>query len=146
MIPIVILAAGGSRGLKAPEQLVAYRGTTLVRHAAEAALRSCVGPVIAVLGAAEEECAKELSGLDVEVIVHAGWGEGLGSTIRVGVHAARTSHPGLGALLLMTCDQPGVDASMLKALAGAFKRGVRIVAAGYGGTAGIPAVFAASEL
>jgi molybdenum cofactor cytidylyltransferase len=79
--------------------------------------------------------------------VHAGWGEGLGSTIRVGVRAARTAHPGLEALLLMTCDQPRVDADALAALAAAWGRGgARVVASGYGDTAGIPAIFAASEL
>jgi molybdenum cofactor cytidylyltransferase len=146
-IPIVILAAGGSRRLKQPKQLVQYRGVTLLRHAAAAALGSGVGPVIVVLGAAAGPCTDELSGLDVKLIVHAGWGEGLGSTIRIGVSAARTNHPGLGALVLMTCDQPGVDADMLKTLAAAWRKGgARIVAAGYAGTAGIPAVFAASEV
>ena len=145
-IPIVILAAGGSRRLKQPKQLVPYRGTTLLRHAAGAALESAVGPVLVVLGAAAGPCADELSRLDVELIIHAGWGEGLGSTIRVGVRAARTGHPGLGAVLLMACDQPGVDAAMLQALAATWlKGGARIVAAGYAGTAGIPAVFAATE-
>jgi molybdenum cofactor cytidylyltransferase len=145
-IPIVILAAGGSRRLKQPKQLVPYRGTTLLRHAAAAALGAGIGPVIVVLGAAASPCADELIGLDLEILVHAGWGEGLGSTIRVGVSAARTEHPEVGAIVLMTCDQPGVDAQMLKGLAAAWRKGgARIVAAGYAGTSGIPAVFAASE-
>jgi molybdenum cofactor cytidylyltransferase len=146
LIPIVILAAGGSRRLKQPKQLISYRGVTLLRRAASAAIESGVGPVIVVLGAAAGPCADELSGLDVELVIHAGWGEGLGSSIRVGAGAARTGHPGLGAMLLMTCDQPGVDADMLQALAAAWRKGgARIAACGYAGTAGIPAVFAASE-
>lgn len=145
-LPIVILAAGGSRRLKQPKQLIPYRGMTLLRHAASAALESGVGPVIVVLGAEAGPCADDLSGLDVEILVHAGWGEGLGSTIRVGVRAARTGHPGLGAVLLMACDQPGVDADMLRTLAAAWRKGgARMVASGYAETAGIPAVFAASE-
>ncbi len=145
-IPIVILAAGGSRRLKQPKQLIPYRGMTLLRRAASAALGSGVGPVIVVLGAEARPCADDLLGLRVEILIHAGWGEGLGSTIRVGVRAARTGHPGLGAVLLMTCDQPGVDADMLHTLAATWRKGAqRIVACGYAGTAGIPAVFAASE-
>ena len=146
-IPIVILAAGGSRRLKQPKQLVTYGGVTLLRRAAAAALESGVGPVLVVLGAAADACASELAGLDVEIVTHKGWGEGLGSTIRVGVRAARTGHPGLEALVLMTCDQPGVDARTIRTLAKTWRRGVaRIVAAEYAGTAGIPAVFSASEL
>ncbi|MFI5207368.1 MAG: NTP transferase domain-containing protein [Gemmatimonadales bacterium] len=145
-IPIVILAAGGSRRLKQPKQLVSYRGMTLLRHAANAALESGVGPVIVVLGAEAKACREDLSGLDVALLLHSGWGEGLGSTIRVGVRAARSGHPGLGAMLLMTCDQPGVDAGMLRTLADTWRKGgARIAASGYAGTAGIPAVFAASE-
>ena len=145
-IPIVILAAGGSRRLKQPKQLIPYRGATLLRHAAGTAIESGVGPVIVVLGAAAGPCADELSGLDVEILDHSGWGEGLGSTIRVGVRAARTRHPDLRAVLLMTCDQPGVDGDMLRTIAAAWRKsGARIVASGYAGTAGIPAVFAASE-
>jgi CTP:molybdopterin cytidylyltransferase MocA len=102
--------------------------------------------VLVVLGAEAKACTDELSGLGVHIVTHEGWGEGLGSTIRVGVRAARTGHPELGAVLLMTCDQPGVDADMLKSLALAWRKGgARIVAAGYADTAGIPAVFAASE-
>jgi molybdenum cofactor cytidylyltransferase len=146
MIPIVILAAGGSRRLKQPKQLVAFRGTTLLHHAANVALSSGVGPVLVVLGAEAKACTEELSGLSLQSLVHDGWGEGIGSTIRVGVRAARTTHPGLGAVLLMTCDQPLVDAALLKTLATTWlKGGARIVASGYAGTAGIPAVFASGE-
>ena len=50
-VGLTILAAGGSTRLGQPKQLVAYRGRSLLRHAAEVAIGSLCRPIVVVLGA-----------------------------------------------------------------------------------------------
>jgi molybdenum cofactor cytidylyltransferase len=103
--------------------------------------------VLVVLGAESARCAAALDGLDLATFTHEGWGEGLGSTIRVGVIAARKRWPNLAAVVLMSCDQPGVSPAALRWLVAAHaKAGAAAVASAYAGTVGIPALFARSEL
>lgn len=140
-----MLAAGASRRLGHPKQLVRWQGTTLLRRAAETALAARLGPVLVVLGAELEACRRELDGLDVRIVEHPGWTEGMGSTIRAAWAAAQASAP--GGLLLMTCDQPGVSSGDLRALAEAQRRtGRPMAAAGYSGTVGVPALFTGPAL
>src|SRR5262249_23324500 len=82
---VVVLAAGASRRLGQPKQLVCWRGRPLVHHAVEAALEARVGPVTVVVGAREAEVRAALDGLDVNILAHPGWSEGLGSSIRTAV-------------------------------------------------------------
>jgi len=146
-IPILLLAAGGSTRLGHPKQLVPYRGSTLLRHAAETALAAGIGPVLVVLGAEAERCAVAIEGLPLGIVTHARWDAGLGTSIAAGVRACHERHPDLAGVLLMSCDQPLVDAAALRALAAAFRAsGAPAVAAAYKGTVGIPAIFARSEL
>jgi molybdenum cofactor cytidylyltransferase len=141
-IAVVVLAAGGSSRLGRPKQLVPFRGSTLVRHAARTALEAALGPVIVVLGADAERCRAALAGLDVALVEHEGWIAGLGSTIRAGVAAVRQLEPSRDAILLTACDQPLVPASHLRALERAWRAaGCGIAATGYGGTTGVPALF-----
>jgi CTP:molybdopterin cytidylyltransferase MocA len=144
-IAVAILAAGASTRLGRPKQLVPWRGTTLLHHAARSALDAAVGPVWVILGSEAERCAAALAGLDVRVFRHDGWSEGMGSTIRVAAEAA-LSDPGIGAVLVMTCDQPEVAADDLRRLAEEYRRsGAAVVASAYAGTVGIPALFGRSQ-
>ena len=50
-------------------------------------MKAKVAEVVVVLGAHADECAKALQGLAVRTVVNAGWTEGIGSSIRVGMAA-----------------------------------------------------------
>ena len=140
-----MLAAGASRRLGRPKQLLPFRGSTLIHHAARTALDAGLGPVTVVIGAHADECRAALRGLAVRVVLHEGWADGMGSTIAAAVKAARED--GSAAVLLTTCDQPGVTAADLGRLADAhLGGGAAIAAAQYGGTVGIPALFAGEVL
>jgi molybdenum cofactor cytidylyltransferase len=146
-VGVVLLAAGGSSRLGQPKQLLVHRGKTLVRRAAEAAVEAACGPVVAVLGAQAESVAAELARLPVNAVRNTDWEEGLGSSLRVGLRALEATPPsGAGpavdAALVLLCDQLRVDASHLRALVKAFQRTHKlIVASGYEGTRGVPALF-----
>lgn len=146
-VGVVLLAAGGSSRLGRPKQLLVHQGKTLVRRAAEAAVEAACGPVVVVLGARAEAVTAELSGLPVHAVHNADWAAGMGSSLRQGLRALQAEAPveagtPVDGALLMLCDQLRVDASHLRALVEAFTRTqAPIVASGYEGTRGVPALF-----
>ncbi|HEV8658829.1 MAG TPA: nucleotidyltransferase family protein [Thermoanaerobaculia bacterium] len=132
-----VLAAGLSTRLGRPKQLLEFRGKPLIRHAAEVAVR--VGKTIVVVPSGQfHDLIKDL---DVTIIDNDRPQDGVSVSIHRAVEAAR------GARILFTlCDQPLVTSEHLRALVA---EDAPIVATGYRGIAGVPAVFApqfASEL
>ena len=141
----MVLAAGASRRLGRPKQLLPFRGSTLIHHAAQTAVSAGIGPVGVVLGAHADECRTALRGLAVRIMLHEGWADGMGSTIAAAARAAQAEQA--TAVLLTTCDQPDVTAEDLRRLAEAhLSGGATLAAAQYGGTVGIPALFAGAAL
>jgi len=142
MIATIIIAAGESRRLKRPKQLVSWRGEPLIRRSAKEALNAGLGPVGVVLGAVDEPCRHALGALPVEVIHHAGWSGGMGGSIAAGMRAFAGRD--LGAVIVMLCDQPLVTQRTLDRLEEEWHRsGCRIVASRYGANTGPPALFSA---
>ena len=133
----VLLAAGASRRLGHPKQLLVWRGETLVRRAARAALEAGADELIAVTGAHGDAVAAALAGLDLRVVHNESWSEGIGSSIAAGVRAASGD-----AVLLLLADQPGVDAALLTELIAGMEAGHARVACAYAGAVGVPALFA----
>ncbi len=142
-IGAIILAAGSSSRLGEPKQFLRYRGETLIRRAAHAAVDSGCFPVIVVTGTAHERIADELAGLEVQVHHHPQWMRGIGSSVRAGIGQALLLKPSPDALVLMVCDQPHVTAEVLAALIAARAQAQLPAAASiYAGTLGVPAIFA----
>jgi molybdenum cofactor cytidylyltransferase len=111
MISGLVLAAGGSRRLGRPKQLLPYRGGTLLGHVVETA-RDCGFDqlVVAVGGAADEvRGAVDLGG--AEVVVNDAYGAGCSSSIAAALDVVRGD-----VLVLMLGDQPGVTAGTVRAL------------------------------
>ncbi|MFL6531086.1 MAG: NTP transferase domain-containing protein [Chthoniobacterales bacterium] len=130
-VAAVILAAGESSRLGEPKQLVSLGGETLLERAIKAA-GDASSRVVVVVGAQRSDRN------DVDIVVNGRWQQGLGTSIRAGVAQAQDCD----AVILMTCDQPLVTATHLRALIDARSE---IAAAEYSGTLGIPAFFARSQ-
>ncbi len=142
MVPVgaVLLAAGGSRRLGHPKQLVPYRGKSLLRHSAEVVLASVCQPLVVVLGAHAPQLRSELSGLDVQVVVNSDWAQGVGSSIRKGIEALDAWE--VSGALVLVCDQPAVTAAHLDRMVETFRgQQPAAVASAYGDTHGVPALF-----
>ena len=140
-IAVVILAAGESKRLGRPKQLVAWEGKTLLRRAAEAASASSCAHVFCVLGTKLEECRAELAGTRAEPIVNADFARGIGTSIRAGVAACEAA--GCDAMLVTLCDQPNVTSATLDRLVAAYgaRQGARGAASRHGESTGVPALF-----
>jgi molybdenum cofactor cytidylyltransferase len=146
-VAAVVLAAGASRRLGQPKQLISIHGESLLHRTARLALEAGCSPVVIVLGHEAERLAVELSGLGVEPVVNASWSAGMGSSLACGVAAARRSRPEMDALLLLVCDQPRLTANHLRNLLDRQLFGSAVItASAYGGGLGVPAVFAPSLL
>lgn len=140
-VAAVVLAAGPSRRLGRPKQLLAWRGGTLLGHAVRAALESGAEPVVVVTGAEAERVRHAVASLPVTVAHNERWMDGMGGSIATGVREALAQRPDLGAVIIMACDQPAVDAAHLAALAAALRPGFAAACSEYEGELGIPAAF-----
>ena len=139
-----ILAAGGSRRLGRPKQLVAWRGEPLVAAVARKVLASSCDRVAVVLGASAGACAVAVEGLAVTPLANVCWSEGIASSIRCAVGWAVAAR--CDALVLVACDQPRLTTAHVEALIAAHRASGRTIGSGYAGTAGVPAIFAAGDL
>ena len=143
----ILLAAGGSMRLGSPKQLLRYAGHSLLHRAATAVSASGCHPMVAVLGARAGDLRVELKNQNAAIVENVNWERGMGSSLRLGLETLlAAAHPGVpDGVLLTLCDQPLVGATQLRLLLDAFN-GLkdtpnRLVAAAYGGTVGVPAVF-----
>ena len=138
-IAVLILAAGDSSRLGEPKQLLRFRGRSLIRTAARAALESDCRPVVAVLGSRAERVQVELNDLPVTTAVNRYWQAGMNSSILAGLQVLAGDVCGA---IIMLCDQPFVSAQLLNQLASIhLTTGSGIVASEFGGTLGVPAFF-----
>jgi CTP:molybdopterin cytidylyltransferase MocA len=135
----LLLAAGGSRRMGRPKQLLAWQGTSLVRRAAETALASRCRELVVVLGAQASLVEAELVDLPLRTCVNPDWEEGIASSLRTGVEALGDDAE---AVLVLLADQPKVEASLLDRLIAAYETSRRgLAACSHGGAPGAPALF-----
>jgi molybdenum cofactor cytidylyltransferase len=125
-----------------PKQTLRFRGQSMLRRAALAALAAGCRPVVVVTGAHAEQSRGELGGLNVIEVVNALWETGMASSVRAGVEGLVGAAPGAVAAVLMLCDQPHVTAEVVSGLVAAHRAtGSAVVASVYGGGFGAPALF-----
>lgn len=137
-IPAIILAAGASRRLGRPKQLVELDGESLLRRAVRAALAGCA-PVLVVVGSRAGDMAAHLAGLPVTVVANEAWETGMASSIRCGIRALPA---GAEAVLFLVCDQIAVDGALVRRLLEArAEHPDAVIACGYGGARGTPSIF-----
>jgi molybdenum cofactor cytidylyltransferase len=111
----LILAAGGSRRLGRPKQLLPYGGGVLL-DAVLATARDCgLDQIVLALGGAAAEVQGTVNTSGCDVVVNRDFGEGCSSSIATGMAVL---HPETDALVLLLGDQPGVRAASVRALLG----------------------------
>lgn len=146
-MPAIILAAGASRRLGQPKQLVRVEGETMLARTVRVVLECAARPVLVVLGASHEMIAAGVDLSDAHVVINALWEEGIASSIRAGLAELLRVAPEAEAALLLVCDQPRLSADHLSGLRAAYgSAGAAAIAASeYEGIAGIPAIFPVSQ-
>ena len=135
----VLLAAGGSRRLGSPKQLLTMHGVTLVARAARQLLDAGCSPVFVVVGANSAIVRDAVSMLAVECVENSHWERGMGTSIAAAVtrlNDVRFAHT--PAVLIATCDMPTVTVAHLESLLAESHVGAQRVASAYAGADGSP--------
>lgn len=141
MTGIIILAAGESGRLGKPKQNLLYQGQTLLQQAINHALNSHCKPVMVILGAYSDIIQPPIQDESITIVHNPDWHEGMASSIRLGVSALQQIS-GVNQALIMLCDQPFVDTTILNSILQtkqASRKG--IVACAYNNTLGAPVLF-----
>ena len=138
----IVLAAGGSSRYGRCKQLVEIDGASLVRLAGDK-LSSLFSHdrIGVVVGANSEAVAQSVSDLPVNVVLNEHWQQGLASSLKAGLNSVE---PGCQAVMITLCDQALVTEDHLRRLLDLWLADpTRIIAGGYAGTIGTPAVIPA---
>lgn len=137
----VILAAGSSSRLGRAKQLLKFGDYSLLEKISTV-VSEVVGPrnTILVLGDKAEEISR-LSKINpaIQQVTNIDWGSGMSSSIRIGLQEA-LKQP-CDAVLFVLCDQPFVDAALLKNMIHTHHEKKGIIACNYNGKNGVPAIF-----
>lgn len=148
MIGLVILAAGESKRMGTPKQLLTFEGKTLIRNSALAALASLASVSVAILGANQEKILPEITHLTsndrfLKVVINPQWEEGMASSVRLGIETLAKEKSRLEAVIFMLCDQPFVKTELINELITTFRQTKsQVVACTYqSGVTGVPALF-----
>ncbi|MGL5808687.1 MAG: nucleotidyltransferase family protein [Nocardioides sp.] len=109
----VVLAAGSSRRLGRPKQLLPYRDRALLDATLDVARASGVDQVVIALGGAADEIRERVDLSGAEVVLNRDFGDGCATSIRSALDAVRADVAGV---VLLLGDQPGVRPESVSAL------------------------------
>jgi len=138
---IILLAAGSSSRLGRAKQLIEFQGKTLIQKAIDEANKCQADSLVVVLGANAELIRTGFDITSTPFIVNSDWQQGMSSSMQAGLRFLMEKEE-IDQVLLMLCDQPFVDASLLDQLITTKESsGKGIVAAAYSNTFGVPALF-----
>jgi molybdenum cofactor cytidylyltransferase len=92
-----------------------------------------------VIGARKSEIRPVLDEISVDVVECGDWRDGMSASLRAGLAWARACNH--DAVVVCACDQPNLETSHVSTLIAIHRTTHSIVASGYDGTAGVPALF-----
>ena len=113
-----------------------------MQRAVRGAIEAGCARVIVVAGEVRGRIETELREMPATIVENPRWQRGLGTSIRCGLLHLRSSRPEPDAVVLLACDQPFVDASVIQSLIAEWENSHKpMVASSYTGTLGVPALF-----
>jgi molybdenum cofactor cytidylyltransferase len=112
-VSAIVLAAGMSRRMGSPKQLLRLDDKPLLEHTLESVRKSRVSEIILVLGFAADEVKEQISLAQLKAIENPGYEGGMGTSLRTGLAAI---DPNARAALIVLADQPFVQPETLDTL------------------------------
>ena len=135
----LVLAAGESKRLGRPKQLVKYEGKTLLNQAIHTLFETGITDVYVVLGAHRTQIASSIAKADAITIYNDQWRDGMGSSLQTGVKAVSADNQA-DAILVVLSDQPKVRVAHLNKLINSYDQ-EHIICSRYNGINGVPTIF-----
>jgi molybdenum cofactor cytidylyltransferase len=134
----IVLAAGESRRMGTPKQLLPFGERTILERVVDTLLTAGVGQVIVVLGHLADRVRTVLGDRPVQAIVNGAYRQGMLSSVKCGVQAISTDH---NAVLFALGDQPQIDSAVVREVIRAYRAGdAGIVIPRYNGKKGHPII------
>lgn len=137
-IGCILLAAGESKRLGQPKQLVMFRGKSLLQHAIDTTEEIDFQTSVLILGANSEVIDKVIDAKSFSVHVNKDWQQGMASSLHLGLERSEAD---LDAILIMVGDQPYMSQELLNELIELYDSVDDIVACRYEGINGVPVLF-----
>lgn len=140
---LIILAAGGSRRMGKPKQLLSYQGKTLLNTMIDTCLNVVEKEnIIVVLGCEHEKIATSITAENITTCINTNWESGMASSISSGLKTLLLKSPEMEKCFISVCDQPYLESSVFIEMIYAFENSEKhIIVSEYAGTVGVPALF-----
>ncbi len=140
MVSAILLAAGESKRMGKPKQLMPLGKTTILEQTIDNLLNSRVEEVIVVLGYRAEEMIKTIAHRPVNIVVNPIYHQGMSTAIVTGLNLVDDK---ARAVMLALADQPFIDSQTINRLIDEFGNHTKgIVVPTYQGKRGHPVIFA----
>lgn len=137
-IAAVLLAAGESRRIGQPKQLLRWKGKPLIEHAARTAINAGLRPVVVVIGSRADDMRAAIRS-PVTIVENARWTEGMSTSLHAGLQALPDD---VDAAIMLLVDQPRITAGHLRAMIEAYREsGKPIVGSAFQGRRASPTLF-----
>ncbi len=140
MVSSILLAAGKSKRMGKPKQLMPWGQITVVEQTVDNLLSSAVKEVIVVLGHKAEEVIKIIAAKPVKLAINRDYEQGMSTSIIAGLNLVDSQAQ---AVMLALGDQPLIDCQTINRLIEEFynhDKGITIPT--YQGRRGHPVIFA----
>ncbi len=139
MISGIILAAGESKRMGKPKQLLPWGKSTILQQVVDNATKSKLGKVLVVLGYRADEIAAKLGQTSAQIVVNQDFKLGMSSSLKCGLRCAPTDSEAFMSLL---GDEPLVDTDIIDLLIDRYHTGrYGIIIPVYNGRGGHPVIF-----
>ena len=133
----IVLAAGASKRLGKPKQLLPYKNTTLLNNSIDQLQNLENIDVYVVLGAYSDAILLTIHKLNVIPVFNSNWEDGMGSSLSCGIKAVQ-EHGNYEGVLVTLSDLPYVDTQHFKKLITTFESDCYLVNTEYPNLTGVP--------
>jgi molybdenum cofactor cytidylyltransferase len=139
---IIILAAGQSKRMGVPKQLLDINGELMLIRVIKEALKLDDASVTVVLGAHKELITPKLKEFPISIMENNAWETGMASSIIRGLAGAYIVDKTLEQAIICTADMPEITSQYLEQLIKIAEETERIIVASkYQNAMGVPALF-----
>ena len=139
-VDIIVLAAGSSKRMGSPKQLLKVGETTLLGTILKTVVQSKANNVTCVLGANASLITPSISKFEIEIVINPNYSNGLGTSISKGVSHLKDRD--IDGVIILLGDQPFISSNYINKLVTTFSEEPHhIISTKYANKNGVPALF-----